>query len=114
MSAPAPEQPRDVTFGEVPRQASPVEQHLAIEDLRDVRLMLTGDLGRCTMTVRDVLELKRGSVITLDKLAGEMADICINGVPLARGEIVVIADGLHVRIADIIGAGEKDESGEEA
>ena len=71
------------------------------------------------MLVREVLELKRGSIVQLDKLAGEMTDIYVNGLHLARGEVVVIADVLHVRIGEIVGREEKsfeeqdEESGED-
>ncbi len=82
--------------------------HLGIDSLRRVRLDVTAELGRCSLLVREVLELKRGSVLPLDKMAGEMVEICVNGVPLARGEVVVIADTLHVRIAEIFGFTEKE------
>lgn len=85
--------------------------HLGIEDLRKVCLNVTADLGNCPLLVREVLELKRGSVLPLNKMAGEMADIYINGIPLAKGEVVVIGDSLHVRIAEIYGLSEK-ETGE--
>lgn len=77
-------------------------EHLALGDLHNVKLELSADLGRCTMLVREVLELKRGSVLALDKLAGEMADLHVNGIPFAKGEIVVLADTLHVRISEVI------------
>ena len=102
-------EPHKVEFDEVVRREPSSGEHSTIEDLYPVCLALTGDLGRCTMLVREVLELKRGSVVTLDKLAGETTDICINGIPMAKGEVVVIADSLHVRVADIVGTGEKDE-----
>ena len=75
--------------------------HLGVDDLRQVRLHVTAELGRCALLVREVLELKRGSVLPLNRMAGEMVDICINNVPLARGEVVVIGDALHVRIAEV-------------
>lgn len=105
---------RDVRFEEVVSRPLGAGGHLGVRDLRDVPLTLTADLGRCTMMVRDVLELKRGSVIALDKLAGEMTDIYVNGIPLAKGEVVVIADSLHVRIADILGANESNDLQDEA
>ncbi len=82
-------------------------EHLTIEDLKDVRLSITADLGKCRMSIREILDLKRGSVIQLDKLAGEMSDVCVNGIPLARGEVIVIADALNIRIGEIIGAESK-------
>lgn len=85
--------------------------HLSVDDLHEVRLHVTAELGRCTLLVREVLELKQGSVLPLNRMAGEMVDICINNVPLARGEAVVIGDTLHVRITEIFGFNKK-ESGD--
>jgi|GEM_PF-1585621 len=112
MSAPGARNAQRMRFDEVVRQAVSERpgDRLSIEDLSKVRLAVTGDLGQCTMTVRDVLDLKQGSIVALNKLAGETTDVCINDVPVARGEIVVIADSLHVRIAEIIGASEKEET----
>lgn len=104
-----PQEAHSVQFEEVVRQDLGVREHLNIDDLKNVRLSITADLGHCTMMVRDVLELKRGSVIALDKLAGEQTDIYVNGIPLAKGEVVVIADALHVRVADVLGASQGDE-----
>lgn len=91
-------------FGEVLSMDGTPEERLGIDDLKRVRLALTVDLGETAVTVRDVLELKQGSVIQLNKPAGEMTDLLINGIPFAKGEVVVIADALHVRVAEIFGA----------
>ena len=82
-------------------QESQSPEHLSTDDLSEVHLTLSADLGRCTVLVREVIELRRGSVLPLDKLAGEMVDLMLNGVPFAKGEVVVIGDNLHVRIAEI-------------
>jgi flagellar motor switch protein FliN len=101
-------QARNHQFEEVtPTEESP-GLHLLMEDLKGVRLTVSAELGKCVMPVREVLELKRGSVITLNKIAGEMTDIYVNGLPLARGEVVVIGDTLHVRIGEITGAVEPE------
>jgi flagellar motor switch protein FliN/FliY len=81
--------------------------HLGLEDLENVRLAIHAELGRCRMTVREVLGLREGTIVQLDKLAGEMTDIFINDQPFAKGEVVVIGDSLHVRIGEIIGTAEK-------
>jgi len=98
-------------FGEVKENAPQTGLHLEIGDLKDVRLSLTADLGRCRMSVREVLELKQNAVIQLDKLAGEMTDIYVNGLALAKGEVVVIGDSLHVRVGEILGQNEGSEEG---
>lgn len=79
-----------------------------LDELSDSKLVITADLGECHMYVRDILELARGSVLQLDKVAGEMADLSVNGIPFAKGEVVVVGDGLHIRIAEIFGLVQKD------
>lgn len=101
------------TFGEIPAAGAPSET-LSVEDLHRVQLDISAELGQCSMLVREILELKRGSVIPLDKLAGEMSDIYVNGLSLAKGEVVVIGDTLHVRIGEIVGAEDKADEGDEA
>ena len=104
-----PKQPKEHSFEEIVGDTVGA-QRLAIEDLEDVPLEVSADLGSCTMLVRDVLELKRGSVIPLDKLAGETTDIYVNGLPLGKGEIVVIGDALHVRVAETSPGAKPEES----
>ncbi len=95
-------------FAEVEPPAEAAAQTLSLSDLAGVRLSITADLGKSSMLVRDIIELKKGSVVSLDKLAGEMTDVFVNGMPLAKGEVVVIGDALHVRIAEICGVNESD------
>ncbi len=83
--------------------AEPQSATLQMDDLREVPATVTADLGSCDIYVRDILGLDKGSVLALTKLAGEMADVMVNGVPIARGEIVVLGDSLNVRIAEIYG-----------
>jgi flagellar motor switch protein FliN/FliY len=90
-------------FQEIEPVAAPPGAHLKLDDLKQVKLTVSADLGSSSMLVRDVLELQRGSIVQLSKLAGEMTDIYVNGLPLARGEVVVIGDTLHVRIGEIVG-----------
>jgi flagellar motor switch protein FliN/FliY len=114
MIEPNPSQARVHEFEEVVPLDAALEDHLDFEDLKKIRLNITADLGEAKMSVREVLELREGSVIPFDKLAGEMTDVEVNGIPLAKGEIVVIADTLHVRVSEIIGAiQEEKDLGEE-
>lgn len=77
-------------------------EHLDLEDVMNIRLRLTAELGQARMRVREVLALKVGSIVTLDRMAGELTDIYVNGLPLGRGEVVVISDILHVRMSEIL------------
>lgn len=68
----------------------------------DVPLQVTVELGRTKKLIRDILELASGSIIELDKLAGEPVDVMVNGKLLAKGEVVVIDENFGVRITDIV------------
>jgi flagellar motor switch protein FliN/FliY len=65
------------------------------------------ELGRARMSIQDLLNLSPGSVIELDKIAGEALDILINGRLVARGEAVVVNDKFGIRISDIVSPSER-------
>lgn len=73
-----------------------------LEFILDVALQVTVEVGRTRMTIQDLLQLGQGSVIELEKLAGEPLDIFINGKAVARGEAVIVNDKFGVRLTDII------------
>ncbi|MDR1204487.1 MAG: flagellar motor switch phosphatase FliY [Peptococcaceae bacterium] len=75
--------------------------------LMDVDLQLSVELGRTYKKIRDVLDFTTGSVIELDKLAGEPADILVNGKLLAKGEVVVIDENFGVRVTEIVSPEER-------
>lgn len=75
--------------------------------LLDVPLDVTIELGRARMTIQDLLALSPGSVIELDKIAGEPLDIVVNDRLIARGEAVVVNDKFGIRITDIISKSER-------
>jgi flagellar motor switch protein FliN/FliY len=80
----------------------------SLELLRDVDLDVRIELGRTEMYLEDVLKLKRGSVVPLDKLAGDPVDVYVNGRLVARGEVLVLNDNFCVRIGELLSG---DESG---
>lgn len=82
-------------------------EHRNIDLILDVYLELTVELGRTRMQIRDILELGPGSVVELNKLAGEAVDILVNGKPVARGEVVVIDENFGVRINEILSQAER-------
>lgn len=69
--------------------------------LNEVEVTATVELGRTIMTVRDVLKLRRGSVVELDKLVGQPADLLINNTLMAKGEVIVINERFGFRITKI-------------
>jgi flagellar motor switch protein FliN/FliY len=72
------------------------------ELLSDVDLDLRIELGRTHMYLEDVLKLKRGSVVALDKLAGDPVDVFVNGRMIARGEVLVLNDNFCVRVTELV------------
>src|SRR3954462_3453912 len=75
--------------------------------LLDVPLDLSVELGRARMSIQDLLALGPGSVIELDKIAGEALDILVNDRLVARGEAVVVNDKFGIRITDIVSQSER-------
>jgi len=78
--------------------------------VRDIPLEVTVELGRTRLLIRDILDLSPGSIIELDKLAGEPVDLFANGMLVARGEVIVIDDNFGVRVTEIITAAERKNS----
>ena len=70
--------------------------------LMDIPLQVTVELGRTKRSVKEILELSSGSIIELDKLAGEPVDILVNNRLIAKGEVVVIDENFGVRVTDIV------------
>jgi len=79
--------------------------------LADVNLNVKIELGRTRMLVEDVLRLGDGSVVELDKLAGDPVEVYVNDRPIARGEVLVLNDNFCVRINEIISAGLPEKPG---
>ncbi|UVC29947.1 flagellar motor switch protein FliN [Pantoea sp. SOD02] len=73
----------------------------------DIPVKMTVELGRTKMTIKELLRLSQGSVVSLDGLAGEPLDILINGYLIAQGEVVVVSDKFGIRITDIITPSER-------
>jgi flagellar motor switch protein FliN/FliY len=71
--------------------------------LRDVPVELTVEIGRANMTVGDTLELRPGSIVTLNRMAGEPVDLLVNGTQIARGEVVVIDEEFGLRLTEVVG-----------
>ncbi len=77
-------------------------QNATLDLIMDVTLQVAVEVGRTRMTVQDLLQLGAGSVVELEKLAGEPLDIYVNGKPVARGEAVIVNEKFGVRLTEII------------
>ena len=107
--------------------AGPVEQAPAaaahpvtaeeLSRLHDVSVELAVEVGRTQMTIREALALGPGSIVTLNRLAGEPVDLLVNGKPIARGEVVVIDEEFGLRVTEVLApksAGEAAEAAQDA
>lgn len=79
-----------------------VENLSQIDLLLDISLQVTVELGRARMKIQEILGLRNGSVIELDRLAGEPADILVNGTLIAKGEVVVVDEKFGVRVIEVV------------
>ena len=78
-----------------------------IESILDIPVTLSIEIGRTKISVRNLLQLNQGSVVELDRLAGEPLDVMINGTLVAHGEVVVVNEKFGIRLTDVISAHER-------
>ena len=81
------------------------EDRTTAENLRlleNVEVRLSVEVGRTELTIRDLLRLSEGSVIELDRLAGDPLDVLVNGTPIAKGEVVMVGERFGIRFGQII------------
>jgi flagellar motor switch protein FliN/FliY len=78
-----------------------------IDFILDIPVLMTVELGRTKIAIKNLLQLAQGSVVELDGLAGEPMDVLVNGCLIAQGEVVVVNDKFGVRLTDIITPAER-------
>ncbi len=88
--------------GQASRQMKP-----DLEMILDIPVRLSMEVGNTRISIRDLLQLGQGSVIELDRLAGEPLDVLVNGTLIAHGEVVVVNDKFGIRMTDVISASER-------
>ncbi len=81
-----------------------------LDFILDIPLKVTVELGRTNVVIKDLLQLGQGSVLELDKLAGEPLEILVNGKLVAKGEVVVVNEKFGIRLTDIISPVERIET----
>lgn len=96
-----------VQFGPLPEPEPVSGAPRSIDLLLDVKLQLTAELGRKKLTIKEALALGPGSVVELDKIAGEPVDVLVNGKLIARGEVVVIDENFGIRVTDVLSPAER-------
>jgi flagellar motor switch protein FliN/FliY len=88
-------------FDEAGQPAGTRQPNADLRRLSDVPMELSVEIGRTRMTVGETLDLRVGSIVTLERLAGEPVDLLVNGTPIARGEVVVVDEQFGLRVTQI-------------
>jgi flagellar motor switch protein FliN len=80
-----------------------------LETILDIPVVISMEIGRTRISIRNLLQLNQGSVVELDRLAGEPLDVLVNGTLIAHGEVVVVNEKFGIRLTDVISAAERVE-----
>ena len=80
---------------------------LKLDVILDVPVTISMEIGRAKINIRNLLQLNQGSVVELDRLAGEPMDVLVNGTLIAHGEVVVVNDKFGIRLTDVISPSER-------
>ena len=91
----------------VPQNADDQGRDVNLEVILDVPVTLSMEVGRTRIPIRNLLQLNQGSVIELDRLAGEPLDVLVNGTLIAHGEVVVVNEKFGIRLTDVISPSER-------
>jgi len=78
-----------------------------LDAILDIPVTISMEVGRANITIRNLLQLNQGSVIELDRVAGESLDVLVNGTLIAHGEVVVVNDKFGIRLTDVISQTER-------
>lgn len=78
-----------------------------LEVILDIPVTVSMEIGRTKISIRNLLQLNQGSVVELDRLAGEPMDVLVNGTLIAHGEVVVVNEKFGIRLTDVISAAER-------
>jgi len=95
-------------FGSVPKNNDPVTlDGPNLEVILDIPVSISMEVGSTDINIRNLLQLNQGSVIELDRLAGEPLDVLVNGTLIAHGEVVVVNEKFGIRLTDVISPSER-------
>lgn len=83
------------------------DQVRKMEVILDIPVTLSMEVGRTQISIRNLLQLNQGSVVELDRLAGEPLDVLVNGTLIAHGEVVVVNEKFGIRLTDVMSAAER-------
>jgi len=98
-----------VELEELEEDSSPItgEEKRKLDTILDIPVTISMEVGRSNITIRNLLQLNQGSVVELDRVAGESLDVLVNGTLIAHGEVVVVNDKFGIRLTDVISQNER-------
>jgi|SRR5574344_910945 flagellar motor switch protein FliN len=85
-----------------PNQPITAEEKSRLDSIMDIPVTITMEVGRSQISIRNLLQLNQGSVVELERVAGEPLDVLVNGTLIAHGEVVVVNDKFGIRLTDVI------------
>ena len=94
-------------FAQIQDHAAPAGEDVNLEVILEVPVTLSMEVGRTSISIRNLLQLNQGSVVELDRMAGEPLDVLVNGTLVAHGEVVVVNEKFGIRLTDVISASER-------
>lgn len=100
----AAEAAEPVDFEDLKEDSKPIteEEKHKLDAILDIPVTISMEVGRSHISIRNLLQLNQGSVVELDRVAGEALDVMINGTLIAHGEVVVVNDKFGIRLTDVI------------
>ena len=98
-----------VELEELTEDSKPIssEEKRKLDTILDIPVTISMEVGRSNISIRNLLQLNQGSVVELDRVAGEALDVLINGTLIAHGEVVVVNDKFGIRLTDVISQTER-------
>ncbi len=97
----------DQQIEKTPVKINVSEDEIKLDVILDVPVTVSMEIGRTQVNIRNLLQLNQGSVIELDRFAGEPMDVLVNGTLIAHGEVVVVNDKFGIRLTDVISPSER-------
>lgn len=103
----AQSQAKTMAYEELKDESQGVEGRPELDVILDIPVTISMEVGRTPISIRNLLQLNQGSVIELDRLAGEPLDVLVNGTLIAHGEVVVVNEKFGIRMTDVISPTER-------
>ena len=90
-----------------PEQSANTDLHPNMDVIMEIPVVISMEVGKTNISIRNLLKLSQGSVVELDKFAGDPLDVFVNGTLIAHGEVVVVNEKFGIRLTDVISAAER-------